>query len=136
MVDGGTGKVDGEVHPGAGVYEDLSFSPVKKVLIQVGRTSQDDPNPGGRTGKIKFYILTGPGFTDPLAVIDLSSLRFGATGTEQSNVTCKNVGTTVNDDIYPDPMCEADATLAKCDFPLVCILTGLTENPSAFEGGD
>ncbi|OFV80372.1 MAG: hypothetical protein A2W26_04350 [Acidobacteria bacterium RBG_16_64_8] len=132
----GTTTVYGEVHPGVGVYEDLSFSPVKQVLIQVGRTSQDDPNPGGNTGKIKFYILTRPGFNDPLAVIVPGSLRFGATGTEQSNVSCKNVGTNVNDDVFPDPMCEADATLAHCDFPLVCILTGLTENPSAFEGGD
>jgi len=139
LVDGETGEVDGDVHPGAGVYEDLSFSPVKQVLIQVGRTSQDDPNPGGNTGKIKFYILTGgagSGFTDPLSVIDQTTLLFGATGTEDSNVSCKNVGTDVNGDGFPDPMCQADAEIANCDAPLFCILTGVTENPSAFEGGD
>ena len=136
LVDGLTLAVSENIHPSTGVYEDLAFSPVKKAVIQVGRTSQDDPNPGGKTGKIKFYILTGLGFTDPLSVIDLSSLRFGATGTEDSNVSCKNVGTDVNGDGFSDPMCEADAEIANCDAPLFCILTGVTDNPSAFEGGD
>jgi hypothetical protein len=136
LIDGLTGAVSENIHPSTGIYEDLAFSPVKRAIIQVGRTSQDDPNPGGQTGKVKFYILTGPGFTDPLAAIVESSLRFGATGTEDSNVSCKNVGTDVNGDGFPDPMCEANANIADCDAPLVCILTGITENPSAFEGGD
>jgi len=136
LIDGLEGNVFERIHTSTGIYEDLSFSPVKKAVIQVGRTSQDDDNPGGRTGKIKFYIMTGTGFTDPLGVIDESSLRFGATGTEDSDVSCKNVGTDVNGDGFPDPMCEADAEIANCDAPLFCILTGVTENPSAFEGGD
>jgi len=125
---------DGDVasaHTGAGAYEDLAFTPLSRGIIEVVQPSLKNPNPGEQ-GKVKFYILTGPGFTDPLSVLDLTSLRIGSTGTE-APVTCKAVGVDKNGDEHPDPQCEANSVLANCDAPLICILTGFTLNQGAFE---
>lgn len=120
-----------DAHTGAGTYEDLAFTPLVRGLIEVVQTSLGDPNPGQK-GKLKFYILTGPGFTDPLSVLDLTSLLIGSTGVE-APATCKRTGADKNVDGHPDPQCEADSELANCDAPLICILTGFTLNQRAVE---
>jgi hypothetical protein len=125
-----------QVESGAGSYYDLAFSPRRLVDIKVQQPAAPNPNQGVQ-GNIVFHILSSkaPSF-DPQNTVDIQSIRFGKTGFENSvKGKCDKVGKDVNGDGIPDLKCSASVAIAMCDEAFVkCFVTGLTENPSAFEG--
>ena len=106
------------------------------INIKPGRRSDDSVplNPRSR-GKIPVAILSSPDF-NPLSV-DVESLRFGATGTENSLFKCNSRGADVNGDGRLDLICHfnnQDADFEPGD--LEGILTGRLNDSSqtAIEG--
>jgi hypothetical protein len=125
-----------EVESGAGSYYDLAFSPRRLVDIKVQQPAAPNPNQGVQ-GNIVFHILSSSApLFDPQNTVDVQSVRFGRTGFEDSvKGKCDKVGKDVNGDGIPDLKCSASVSIAMCNESTVkCFVTGLTENPSAFEG--
>ena len=86
-------------------------------------------------GKIPVAILSEPDFDAP-ADVDVSSLRFGRTGTEDSLAFC-NGGEDVNGDGLDDLKCHFETQAADfCGEPCVrrAVLTGMTLDGVPIEG--
>ncbi len=115
-----------QVHSNAGVYQDLAFSPLRRVKKVVVQPSVANPNLGPR-GHIVFRFPPSPGF-DPANDVNRASLRFGATGNENSVFEC---GAVMGDGTL---QCLADARVANCNGPILCIVTGFTFNQTGFDG--
>jgi hypothetical protein len=90
----------------------------------------------GKNGIVPFAVLSTAAF-DALSDVELSSLRFGRTGTEASVVSCGPEGEDVNDDGRPDLVCHAQAQSLglTCD-TTVLRLTGRTTDGVVFFGED
>lgn len=134
-VSAATGEPD-EVESSAGFYHDLAFSPRRLVDILVQQPAASNPNQGVQ-GNMVFHILSSKApLFDPQNTVDPQSVRFGKTGLEDSvKGKCDKVGKDVNGDGIPDLKCSATVSIALCNESTVkCFVTGLTENPSAFEG--
>ncbi len=116
-----------QVHSNAGVYRDLAFSPLRRVKMVVVQPSVANPNLGPR-GHIVFRFPPSPGF-DPATDVNRASLKFGATGDENSVFKCEAV---MGDGTL---QCLADARVANCNGPILCIVTGFTVNQTGFDGG-
>ncbi len=109
------------------------------IAIKPGSTELAPFNPKAQ-GKLPVAILSTPGFS-PLDV-NITSLRFGATGNEESLVSCQGdkgrngpKGEDLNGDGIPDLVCHFDRP--SCGFRLgdvEGILTGSTKADVAFEG--
>ena len=121
-----------EVDTGVGIYEDLAFPSLRLVNIIVQQPSV--PNPNNGTNNVVFYIESSTGF-NPQSDVNISTLKFGKTGSEPSVSGCNNhVGTDTNNDGVPDLKCTADLTIAQCGGPVLCIVTGFTFNQAGFAG--
>jgi hypothetical protein len=126
-----TGNV-ATVEAGAGAYEDMAFPTLRLVNIIVQQPSVPNPNFG--TNNAVFYIESSPGF-NPQADVNTSTLRFGRTGSELSVTGCNDhVGTDTNNDGVPELKCTADLAIAMCGGPVLCIVTGFTNNQAGFAG--
>ena len=120
------------VDSGAGTYEDLAFASLRLVEVTVQQPSVPNPNFG--TSKVLFYIESSLGF-NPQTDVNISTLRFGRTGSEPSVTDCNtNTGTDTNGDGVPDLKCFADLTIAMCGGTIICIVTGFTNNQAGFAG--
>ncbi len=115
-----------KVHENADVYHDLAFSPLRRVKKVVVQPSVANPNLGPR-GHIVFRFPPSPGF-DPANDVNRASLKFGATGGENSVFKCEAV---MGDGTL---QCLADARVANCNGPILCIVTGFTFNQTGFDG--
>lgn len=121
------------VHSGVPNFEDVAFPSLRVVGLIVHQPAAGNPNKGVQ-GNFVFYILSGDGF-NPQTQVNVQSIRFGATGNEDSVSNCVNVGTDVNGDGQSDLKCSADVQLAMCDeVTIQCIVTGFTLNQTAFDG--
>ncbi|MGB2933812.1 MAG: hypothetical protein WBB91_00825 [Nostocoides sp.] len=65
-----------------------------------------------KSGVLPFAILATAEF-DPLADVDIDSLTYGVTGSEDSVIRCAPGGEDVNDDGLLDLVCHADTTATK-----------------------
>jgi hypothetical protein len=107
------------------------------VRIDVKPGNAQNPVNCKSRGKTKVAILSEPGFLAPLHV-DLSSLRFGATGTEPSLAFCK-AGKDENRDRLPDLTCHFHTDVASfcaVPYPGEAILTGVTWDGAPIAGSD
>jgi len=130
-VDTQGGEVQNEGIEGA---ESADFFHVR-IDVKPGN-SQNPVNCKSR-GKTKVAILSEPGFLAPQH-LDVSSLRFGATGTEPSLAFCKG-SKDVNRDRLPDLTCHFQTELADfcaSPYPSEAILTGFTLDGAPIEGSD
>jgi len=92
-------------------------------------------NPQSR-GKIQVAILSSKTFHAP-TMVDIGSLTFGRTGSEDSLAFCQRNSKDVNRDKYPDLVCEFNTTVM--DFhcgDIVGFLMGNTIQGMPFEGKD
>jgi hypothetical protein len=122
-----------QVHSGIPNFEDLAFPSLRVTGVLIQQPAASNPNKGVQ-GNFVFYILGGLGF-DPQTQVDIQTLRFGATGNEDSVSGCATTGNDVNKDGYPDLKCQAPVSLTMCDgVNVLCIVTGFTKNPGAFDG--
>jgi hypothetical protein len=88
-------------------------------------------------GKVAVAILSTPDFDAP-SQVDQGSLTFGATGDEQSLISCKRKPKDVNHDgVKDDLVCHFSTQLAgfKCG-DTEGILKGLTKDGKLIEGKD
>jgi hypothetical protein len=90
----------------------------------------------GMKGMVPFAVLS-TATLDAVAEVDLTSLRFGATGNEDSVRSCAQQGEHVDDDGRLDLICHADtqATGIACA-TTVTIVTGRLRDGSAFQSQD
>ncbi len=90
----------------------------------------------GKQGALPFAVLS-TATLDAVAEVDPATLRFGATGTENSVIACRTQGEDVDDDGRLDLVCQADtqATGITCD-TTVTVLTGRLRDGSFFESQD
>jgi hypothetical protein len=121
-----------EVANSVGTYEDLAFPSLRLVSVVIQQPSVPNPNFG--TNNVVFYIESSTGF-NPQTDVNVSTLRFGRTGSEPSVTGCNDhVGTDTNNDGVPDLKCSADLNIAMCGGPVLCIVTGFTYNQAGFRG--
>jgi len=116
---------------------DLESADVFQIRIDVKPGNAENPVNCKSRGKTKVAILSEPGFLAPLHV-DVSSLRFGATGTEPSLAFCKP-GKDENRDGLPDLTCHFHTDVANfcaAPYPGEAILTGVTWDGAPIEGSD
>jgi Bacterial pre-peptidase C-terminal domain len=102
------------------------------IDIKPGSTEVAPINPKAK-GSIPVALLSNADF-DALRV-DVSSLRFGAKGTEASLVRCNKDGTDVNGDGRPDLVCHFDSQTAKFQVgDSEGIVTGTSGTGRQFQG--
>jgi hypothetical protein len=89
-----------------------------------------------KQGRVPFALLSTAS-VDTTTQVDVSSLRFGATGTEDSVLGCAPEGEDVNDDGLLDKICHADTQLTgiTCD-TTVTVATGRLVAGTAFTSQD
>lgn len=90
----------------------------------------------GKQGTVPFAVLS-TATLDAVAQVDPASLRFGATGTEDSVRSCSPQGEDVDDDGRLDLVCHAEtqATGITCT-TTITVVTGLLRDGSRFESQD
>ena len=90
----------------------------------------------GKKGKVPFALLSTAAI-DTTTQVDVDSLRFGATGTEDSVIGCAVEGEDVNDDGLLDKVCHADTQLTgiTCD-TTVTVATGRLVDGTSFTSQD
>ncbi|MDW7709807.1 MAG: hypothetical protein SCH98_04990 [Deferrisomatales bacterium] len=109
------------------------------ISVKPGSTELAPFNPKAQ-GRLPVAILSTPGFS-PLD-IDLQSLRFGASGDEESFLSCQGdrgrhgpQGEDLNGDGIPDLICHFDRPTAGFALgDLEGVLTGTTKADAAFVG--
>ncbi|WP_158102664.1 SdrD B-like domain-containing protein [Lentzea kentuckyensis] len=89
-----------------------------------------------KEGVIPVAVLSTAEF-DAVALVDRSSLTFGATGLEQSLIRCGSPGEDVNDDGRADLVCQFDTTKTGLTCGMTtATLMGRTVDGRRFEGQD
>lgn len=122
-----------QVSTTAGVYQDVAFPSFRLAGLVIQQPSVTNPNPG-LLGNIVFFITSSPGFV-PGTDVNVATIKFGRTGNEDSvKGNCKVTGEDVNRDGVPDLKCFADPTVANCNAPAICVVTGFTFNQTGFDG--
>ena len=87
-----------------------------------------------KSGAVTVAVLGSAAF-NPLATLDVSSLKFGATGNERSLVSCGIGGEDVNRDGYSDLVCHFDVQLTNLQLGATqAYLRGQTVSHNEFVG--
>ena len=119
-------------------YIQLSPVPATASRVYVDIKPGDYPNSinSSNSGTVTVAILSTTTFNS-VGGIDLTSIRFGRTGTEASPISCQTTGTDVNNDGLPDLVCQFNVTLAGFQLgDTKGLISGTLVSGNPFQGQD